>query len=57
LTMATASSLFAPPPALAAPPQMSMAATAETKGFVDQLFTIVSRLDGTRLQTQSRCTS
>jgi hypothetical protein len=34
-----------------------MAATAETKGFVDQLFTIISRIDETQLQAQFRCTS
>jgi hypothetical protein len=31
-----------------------MAATAETNGFVDQLFTIVSRLAGLNLQTRVR---
>src|SRR5882672_9819439 len=45
LTIATASSLPAPSAAGAAPAKASMAAKAETSGFVDQMFTFSLRVE------------
>jgi hypothetical protein len=42
LTIAMASSFFAPSAAAAAPTQTSVAASAEMSGFLDQVFTFFS---------------
>src|SRR5206468_3171653 len=54
LTIATASSLFAPSAAAAAPAQTSVAARAEISGFLNQVFTFYLRIECSARRSHDR---